>query len=128
MPEGHVVEILLSETATISLNSFISSHVTESPAETTISELLADESQRSPEEDVLFCSEDELIEKILGTLTRREALIIKRRYGLTDSVEHTLAEIGRQLGISRERVRQIETEAVRKLCHQSRTELLKELL
>ena len=82
----------------------------------------------TPEEELLSNSEKESLETVLGTLAGRETLVIKLRYGLTDGTEYTLAEIGRRLGISRERVRQIEDEALRKLRHHTRVQYLQELL
>jgi RNA polymerase sigma factor (sigma-70 family) len=124
MSESRVVEILQSTKGTISLDSPLS----ESSPDATISDLLSDESQVTPEEELLSNSEKESLEKVLNTLAPRETLVIKLRYGLTDGTEYTLAEIGRQLGISRERVRQIEDEALRKLRHHTRVQYLKELL
>ena len=124
MSESRVIEILQSTKGTISLDSPLS----ESSPDATISDLLADESQVSPEEELLSSSEKDSLEKVLNTLAPRETLVIKLRYGLTDGTEYTLAEIGRQLGISRERVRQIEDEALRKLRHHTRVQYLKELL
>ena len=82
----------------------------------------------SPEQELESRLNRESLEKILNTLEPREALVIKLRYGLTDGTEHTLAEIGRQLGISRERVRQIEEDTLEKLRHPTRIQYLKELL
>ncbi len=124
MPENRVIEILQSTKGTISLDSPLS----ESSPDATISDLLADDSQVTPEEELLSNSEKESLEKVLGTLAERETLVIKMRYGLTDGTEHTLAEIGRKLEISRERVRQIEDEALRKLRHHTRVQYLQELL
>ena len=124
MPEGRVIEILQSTKGTISLDSPLS----ESSPDATISDLLADDSQVTPEEELLSNSEKESLETVLGTLAGRETLVIKLRYGLTDGTEYTLAEIGRRLGISRERVRQIEDEALRKLRHHTRVQYLQELL
>ncbi|MBI1928863.1 sigma-70 family RNA polymerase sigma factor [Candidatus Poribacteria bacterium] len=123
MPESRVIEVLQSTKGTIFLNSPLGES-----SDTTISDLLADPSQASPEEEFIARSEEDLLEKVLNTLTPREALVIKLRYGLTDDTEYTLAEIGRQLGISRERVRQIEDEALRKLRHPARAQYLRELL
>ena len=124
MPESRVIEILQSTKGTISLDSPLS----ESSPDATISDLLADDSQVTPEEELLSNSEKESLEKVLDTLAARETLVIKLRYGLTDGTEHTLAEIGRKLAISRERVRQIEDEALRKLRHHTRVQYLQELL
>ena len=124
MPESRVIEILQSTKGTISLDSPLS----ESSPDATISDLLADDSQVTPEEELLSNSEKESLETVLGTLAGRETLVIKLRYGLIDGTEHTLAEIGRRLNISRERVRQIEDEALRKLRHHTRVQYLQELL
>lgn len=124
MPESRVIEILQSTKGTISLDSPLS----EASPDATVSDLLADDSQVTPEEELLCVSEKESLERVLNTLAPRETLVIKLRYGLTDGTEYTLAEIGRQLGISRERVRQIEDEALRKLRHHTRVQYLQELL
>ena len=124
MPESRVIEILQSTKGTISLDSPLS----ESSPDATISDLLADDSQVTPEEELLSNSEKESLETVLDTLADREKRVIKLRYGLKDGTEHTLAEIGRNLGISRERVRQIEDEALRKLRHHTRVQYLQELL
>ena len=124
MPESRVIEILQGSKHTISLSSPLS----ESSPDTTIADLLADNSQATPEDEFVARSEDELLEKVLSTLTSREAIVIKLRFGLGNGTEHTLAEIGRKLGVSRERVRQIEDDALRKLRHPVRKQYLKELL
>jgi RNA polymerase sigma factor (sigma-70 family) len=124
MPKDRVIEILQGTQRTVSLSAPLS----ESSPDTTISDLLADESQVTPEEEFMSRSEEELLDKVLGTLAAREALVIKLRFGLADGEEHTLCEIGRKLGVTRERARQIEVDALRKLRHSTRTEDLKELL
>lgn len=124
MPESRVIEILQSTKGTVSLDSPLS----EASPDATVSDLLADDSQVTPEEELLCVSEKESLERVLNTLAPRETLVIKLRYGLTDGTEYTLADIGRQLGISRERVRQIEDEALRKLRHHTRVQYLQELL
>jgi RNA polymerase primary sigma factor len=83
--------------------------------ETSLGDLIADELAQSPEE----IAEESLmrrdIAEILEMLTPRERLVLQLRYGLSDGEPRTLAEVGDLLGISRERVRQIENEALRKL-------------
>ncbi|MEC9257689.1 MAG: sigma-70 family RNA polymerase sigma factor, partial [Candidatus Poribacteria bacterium] len=124
LSESRVIEILQSTRSTVSLDSPIS----DSSSDATISDLLPDEDQTLPEQELLVSSEKESLERVLSTLSEREKDVIKWRYGLRDGTEYTLAEIGRRLDISRERVRQIEDEALRKLRHASRIQYLKELL
>ena len=112
MDENRVVEILQSGQGTISLDSplFDSN-------DTTVSDTLEDESSLAPDKEVLTRSRKESLEKALNTLTWREKVVMQLRFGLTDGTEYTLAEIGRELGISRERVRQIQEEVLRKFRH-----------
>lgn len=82
----------------------------------------------SPFEDIL---ESELMEKtsfILNTLTQREEKIMKMRFGIGDEVEHTLEEIGRTFKVSRERIRQIEKKALKRLKHPTRKAALEDFL
>ena len=64
------------------------------------------------------------MESVLKTLTPREEQIIKMRFGLGDGVEHTLGEVGQRFSVTRERIRQIEAKALRKLRHPSRSYML----
>ena len=84
--------------------------------------------QISPEAALDARLNAEVIEQLLSNLSPRETLVIKHRFGLMNSKECTLAEIGQQLGLSRERVRQIEEEALEKLRHPVRRKYLEELL
>jgi RNA polymerase primary sigma factor len=65
---------------------------------------------------------------VLRTLSPREEKIIKMRFGLEDGSEHTLEEVGRSFDVTRERIRQIEAKALRKLRHPSRSSKLRLLL
>jgi len=67
------------------------------------------------------------VEDVLNTLTPRERRVLQLRFGLIDAHELTLQEVGQRLGVTRERIRQIETNALRKLRHPSRSEKLKDL-
>ncbi len=95
---------------------------------TTIGDLLPDDDAASLVEGALDIDLHEDLRKALTTLTPREARIIYLRYGLQDGREHTLKEIGLKYGLTRERIRQIEKEALRKLRHPSRSRKLRSFL
>jgi RNA polymerase primary sigma factor len=67
----------------------------------------------------------EQIEEALKSLTEREGKVLKMRFGLGDGNEHTLEEVGQQFKVTRERIRQIEAKALRKLKHPTRSKKLK---
>jgi len=79
----------------------------------------------SPPDAVIHINLREQIENALKTLTEREAKVLKMRFGLGDGNEHTLEEVGQQFKVTRERIRQIEAKALRKLKHPSRSQKLK---
>jgi RNA polymerase primary sigma factor len=79
----------------------------------------------SPPDTVIHINLREQIEDALKTLTEREAKVLKMRFGLGDGNEHTLEEVGQQFKVTRERIRQIEAKALRKLKHPSRSRKLK---
>jgi len=70
----------------------------------------------------------EEIRKVLGQLTVRERQVIELRFGLLDDHDHTLEEVGKKLKVTRERVRQIEERAIRKLRHPQASRILKDYL
>jgi len=79
----------------------------------------------SPPDTVIHINLREQIEEALKSLTDREARVLKMRFGLGDGNEHTLEEVGQQFKVTRERIRQIEAKALRKLKHPSRSRKLK---
>ncbi len=79
----------------------------------------------SPPDTVIHINLKEQIEEALKSLTDREARVLKMRFGLGDGNEHTLEEVGQQFKVTRERIRQIEAKALRKLKHPSRSRKLK---
>jgi RNA polymerase primary sigma factor len=82
---------------------------------TELGELLSDTSVRTPEESVIHGDVGNEVERALAPLSDREKEVLRLRYGLGTDREHTLEEIGRQLSVTRERVRQIESRALQKL-------------
>ena len=82
----------------------------------------------SPAEAIINADLKERTAHVLRTLTPREEKIVKMRFGLEDGLEHTLEEVGRLFDVTRERIRQIEAKALRKLRHPSRSGKLRLLL
>lgn len=91
-------------------------------------DVLFSEDSPSPDKELLKDSLRKEIERALGTLTRREAEIIRLSFGLIDNHTHTLEEIGEEINLTRERVRQIKKTAIKKLKHNKRSRLLKTYL
>jgi RNA polymerase primary sigma factor len=80
-----------------------------------LGEMIMDESAKSPEEELVESDALQQVKELLEQMDEREANVLRMRFGLGTHEPHTLKEIGEQLGLTRERVRQIETEALRKL-------------
>jgi RNA polymerase primary sigma factor len=93
-----------------------------------LGDLIEDRAVVSPAEAVIKANLKEQTERVLHTLSAREEKIIKMRFGLEDGSEHTLEEVGRSFAVTRERIRQIEAKALRKLRHPSRSDKLRLLL
>ena len=68
------------------------------------------------------------VNEVLDTLTEREAKVIRMRFGMEDGRTHTLEEVGKALGVTRERIRQIEAKAIKQLSHPSRANKLRVFL
>ena len=92
-----------------SIGSFVPDDMTPGPADATSNALLA-----------------EALKEILDTLTEREADVLRMRFGMYDGLTHTLEEVGQIFGVTRERIRQIENKAIRKLRHPSRAKKIKD--
>ena len=82
----------------------------------------------SPLESTISRSLKEAIRSVLGTLTLREAKVLRMRFGIDMNTDHTLEEVGKQFDVTRERIRQIEAKALRKLRHPSRAEQVQSFL
>jgi RNA polymerase primary sigma factor len=90
-----------------------------------LGEFIEDKSSLSPSDAVISISLQEQTASMLKTLTPREEKVIKMRFGLEDGSEHTLEEVGHSFAVTRERIRQIEAKALRKLRHPSRSRNLR---
>ena len=96
--------------------------------ESHLGDFLIDHAVVSPSEAVINLNLREQTAQVLKTLTPREEKIIKMRFGLDDGSEHTLEEVGQNFAVTRERIRQIEAKALRKLRHPSRSHRLRAFL
>ena len=96
--------------------------------ETTLGDFLSDDSSLAIDSEINHRLLREELEKAMHDLDDREKTILRKRYGFEDGQVHTLEEVGSEFGITRERVRQIENRALRKLKNPSKSKNLKEFL
>ena len=93
-----------------------------------LGDFLEDSSINSPIDDASIRGLKDATDEILGSLTAREAKVLRMRFGIGMNNDHTLEEVGKQFDVTRERIRQIEAKALRKLRHPSRSDVLKSFL
>lgn len=93
-----------------------------------IGDFLEDETATAPSDTVAFTMLKEQLISVLDTLTPREEKVLRLRYGIDDGRPRTLEEVGKEFNVTRERIRQIEAKALRKLRHPSRSKRLKDFL
>jgi RNA polymerase primary sigma factor len=91
----------------------------------TVGESVAAPAESGPEHHATRQAAGDALSRILGGLQPREADVIRLRFGLDDESEHTLAEVGQVYGLTRERIRQIEVKAIKKLRHASRSRIIR---
>jgi RNA polymerase primary sigma factor len=123
IPEAKVRRVLKIMQVTISLETPIGEE-----GDSHLSDLIEDRAGVSPAEAIINVDLKEHTAQVLRTLTPREEKIMKMRFGLEDGSEHTLEEVGRSFAVTRERIRQIEAKALRKLRQPSRSCKLKAFL
>ena len=93
-----------------------------------LGDFLEDSSINSPIDDASIRGLKNATDEILASLTVREAKVLRMRFGIGMNNDHTLEEVGKQFDVTRERIRQIEAKALRKLRHPSRSDVLKSFL
>ena len=93
-----------------------------------LGDFIEDKIMQSPPDKVISINLREQIDEALKSLTQREAKVLKMRFGLGDGNEHTLEEVGQQFKVTRERIRQIEAKALRKLKHPTRSKKLQSFI
>ncbi|MGH2542815.1 MAG: sigma-70 family RNA polymerase sigma factor, partial [Ardenticatenaceae bacterium] len=121
LPEKKVEELLQFAQHPVSFEAPIG----DEDGSATLGDFLPDQDSVSPYDAAVDSGVHEDIRDALSSLTPREAKIINLRYGLRDGREHTLEEVGHKYGLTRERIRQIEKDALRKLRHPSRSRKLR---
>jgi RNA polymerase primary sigma factor len=90
-----------------------------------LGDFIEDKGTASPAEDMVNASLTEATRKVLATLTPREERVLRLRFGIGQNQDHTLEEVGQDFEVTRERIRQIEAKALRKLRHPSRSKRLR---
>jgi len=123
MSPERVSELLIWAEKVFSLDAPLSEE-----EENTLGDIIEDVRERGPSEVTDQHLLREEIRKVLGQLTLRERQVIELRFGLVDDHDHTLEEVGKKLKVTRERVRQIEERAIRKLRHPQASRILKDYL
>ena len=123
MPEEKVKEILKFSQEPVSLETPIGEE-----DDSHLGDFIRDESIPVPAEAAAFTVLQEQLVEVLGTLTDREQRVLRLRFGLDDGTARTLEEVGREFNVTRERIRQIEAKALRKLRHPSRSRKLRDYL
>ena len=93
-----------------------------------LGDFIQDDDASQPSEEASYTLLREQLEDVLATLTPREQQVLRMRFGLQDGKPHTLEEVGKEFDVTRERIRQIESKALRKLRHPSRSKKLKDFL
>ena len=123
MPEDKVRKVLKIAKEPISMETPIGDD-----EDSHLGDFIEDQNVQSPIESATRESLSETTREVLASLTPREAKVLRMRFGIDMNTDHTLEEVGKQFDVTRERIRQIEAKALRKLRHPSRSELLRSFL
>jgi len=123
MPEEKIRKILKISKEPISMETPIGDD-----DDSHLGDFIEDQAGLAPSDSALFASLREATKDVLDSLTPREAKVLRMRFGIEMNTDHTLEEVGKQFDVTRERIRQIEAKALRKLRHPSRSEKLRSFL
>jgi RNA polymerase primary sigma factor len=123
MPEEKIRKILKISKEPISMETPIGDD-----DDSHLGDFIEDQSGLAPSDSALYASLREATKDVLDSLTPREAKVLRMRFGIEMNTDHTLEEVGKQFDVTRERIRQIEAKALRKLRHPSRSEKLRSFL
>jgi RNA polymerase primary sigma factor len=123
MPEEKIRKILKISKEPISMETPIGDD-----DDSHLGDFIEDTATLAPMEAALHGSMREIVKEVLDSLTPREAKVLRMRFGIEMNTDHTLEEVGKQFDVTRERIRQIEAKALRKLRHPSRSEKLRSFL
>jgi len=123
MPEEKIRKILKISKEPISMETPIGDD-----DDSHLGDFIEDSATLAPADAAMYSSLREVTKEILDSLTPREAKVLRMRFGIEMNTDHTLEEVGKQFDVTRERIRQIEAKALRKLRHPSRSEKLRSFL
>ena len=123
MPEDKIRKIMKISKEPISMETPIGDD-----DDSHLGDFIEDQNTLAPADAALYASLRDVTKDVLDSLTPREAKVLRMRFGIEMSTDHTLEEVGKQFDVTRERIRQIEAKALRKLRHPSRSDKLKSFL
>ena len=123
MPEDKIRKILKISKEPISMETPIGDD-----DDSHLGDCIEDQASMAPSDSAVYASLRGATKDVLDTLTPREAKVLRMRFGIEMNTDHTLEEVGKQFDVTRERIRQIEAKALRKLRHPSRSERLRSFL
>jgi RNA polymerase primary sigma factor len=123
MPEEKIRKILKISKEPISMETPIGDD-----EDSHLGDFIEDSATMAPADAAVYASLRDVTKEILDSLTPREAKVLRMRFGIEMNTDHTLEEVGKQFDVTRERIRQIEAKALRKLRHPSRSERLRSFL
>lgn len=123
MPEDKIRKIMKISKEPISMETPIGDD-----DDSHLGDFIEDQNNLAPSDAAMYASLRDATKEVLDTLTPREAKVLRMRFGIDMNTDHTLEEVGKQFDVTRERIRQIEAKALRKLRHPTRSERLRSFL